>query len=613
MDARAMNSLLPWFGGALAAFLVAAGFALYDSHTGTAAVIGLGLGLLLLSFRRIHTDLALRRHNETLLEQRNADLRREITTRAETEAALNGAVETVRRKNLELKKADQAKTEFLATLSHELKTPLNAILGFSEMLRDGLDGEMTPRQQAHLDEVVQAGGHLLALVDNLLDLSRIEAGKFALAPEDCDLAPLLEDAAAPQRRAAQARHLAFAGEIAPDLGRLRLDPRRLRQMLANLLSNAVKFTPEGGAVTLRARRVARAALPLAPMEEAAEYLELAVADSGPGIAPELQERLFQPFALLDASITRAHGGTGLGLALARRLALLMGGALALDSAPGAGACFTIWLPWRAPSPERAPDRAERAGAPVIPLALVVEDDDMAAELIRAQLAAEGIEVLRARSAEAALDLAAVHRPDLFTVDILLPGMDGWELLERLKRDERLAGVPVVIISIVADSGKGLSLGAARVLQKPYHRRELEQALAALDFTRADGGRPVVLVVDDDPRSVELFAAHLGQENYRVLRAGGGAEGLALARAEHPDLIVLDLMMPEMSGFEVVERLKEYPVTAAIPILIVTAKTLTKEDRQALNGQVLHIMEKAAFNHGRFINEVRRALRRRAPG
>jgi len=245
-----------------------------------------------------------------------------------------------------------------------------------------------------------------------------------------------------------------------------------------------------------------------------------------------------------------------------------------------------------------------------PLALVVEDDDMAAELIRAQLAAEGIEVLRARSAEEALQLAAEHRPDLFTVDILLPGMDGWELLARLKQDARLSGVPVVVISIIADRNKGLSLGATGVLQKPYNRRELEQALAVLDLARADGLPPEVLVVDDDPLSVELFAAHLNQENYRVLRAGGGAEGLALARSEHPDLIVLDLMMPEISGFEVVERLKEDPATAAIPILVVTAKILTAEDLEALNGHVMRIMEKAEFNHGRFIGEVRRALRRR---
>lgn len=247
---------------------------------------------------------------------------------------------------------------------------------------------------------------------------------------------------------------------------------------------------------------------------------------------------------------------------------------------------------------------------IAPLALVVEDDDMAAELIRAQLVAEGIEVLRARSAEEALQLAAGQRPDLFTVDILLPGMDGWELLARLKQDAQLADVPVVIISIVADSDKGLSLGAASVLQKPYTSRELEQALAVLDFTRADSLPPLVLVVDDDPRAVELFAAYLGHWNYRVLRAGGGVEGLALARAEHPDLIVLDLMMPEMSGFEVVEHLKEDPATAATPILIVTAKTLTAEDRRALNGHVMRIMEKAEFNHGRFIGEVRRALRGR---
>lgn len=265
---------------------------------------------------------------------------------------------------------------------------------------------------------------------------------------------------------------------------------------------------------------------------------------------------------------------------------------------------------RSPLPLAGEGPGERVKATSTPLAIVVEDDDMAAELIRTQLAADGIEVLRARSAEEGLKLAAERKPDLFTVDILLPGMDGWELLARLKQDAQLASVPVVIISIIADSGKGLSLGAAKVLQKPYNRSDLEQALAALDFSRADGGPPVVLVVDDDPRSVELFAAHLAQGNYRVLRAGGGVEGLALARAEHPDLLVLDLMMPDMTGFEVVERLKEDPATAAIPVLIVTAKTITAEDRLALNGDVLRIMEKAEFNHGRFINEVRRALRRR---
>lgn len=435
------------------------------------------------------------------LEQYNAGLQSEIAARVEAERALKEAYEAAGRKNAELEKANRLKTQFLATMSHELKTPLNAIIGFSEMLRDGLDGEVSPRQKDHLDEICQAGSQLSALVDDLLDLSHIEAGRFALAPEDCDLALLLDESVARQRAAMTAKHLAFAAEIAPALGNLWLDPRRLSQILAKLLANAVKFTPEGGAVSLRARRTVRPALPQTPGQEAAEYLELSVADNGPGIAPELRERLFEPFALLNGSLTRAQGGTGLGLALVWRLAALMGGTVAVESAPGTGARFTLWLPWHSPLP---PFGEERGGmdkaAPAVPLALVVEDDDLAAELIRAQLAAEGIEVLRARSAEEALRL--------------------------------------------------------------------------------------------------------------VLSAPGGAEGLALARAERPDLILLDLMMPEIPGFEVVERLKEDPATAAIPVLIVTAKILTDEDRRSLDGHVLRVMEKAEFNHGRFINEVRRALRRR---
>lgn len=562
--------------------------------------------------RKVLACCSLCHRYKTELARCNAELQRQIAASAEKERTLRkecegrmACLEDLRRKNFELEKNERLKTEFLGAMSHELKTPLNSILGFSEMLRDEIVGEVTPRQKDYLNEIFQAGNHLLALINNLLDLSRIEAGKIAFAPEDCELSSLLEESVAPQRQVAQAKRLTLACEIAPALGQMRVDPRRLRQILVNLLSNAVKFTPEGGTITLRARPAARADLPRPPAEEAATYLELAVADTGPGIPHEMQGTLFQPFVMVDNSASRTHGGTGLGLALVQQLSILMGGDVAVDSAPGAGACFTVWLPWHPP--------LEQVGAQPNAMAdaIVVEDDDIAAELIQSQLATDGIKVRRARTAEEGLRLAAERTPDLFTVDILLPGMDGWELLAHLKQDPQLAGVPVVIISIIADSGKGLSLGAAKVLQKPYTYRELEQALNVLDFARTDGKPPVVLVADDDPQALELFTAHLARGNYRVLRAGGGIDALALARAEHPDLIVLDLMMPDMTGFEVVEHLKEDPVTAGIPVLIATAKTITPEDRKALNGHVLRILEKAEFNHGRFINEVRRAMRRHA--
>jgi CheY-like chemotaxis protein len=243
-----------------------------------------------------------------------------------------------------------------------------------------------------------------------------------------------------------------------------------------------------------------------------------------------------------------------------------------------------------------------------PLALVIEDDDKSAELLRLQLEKAGFRVVRAATAEAGLELATQERPDLITLDILLPGMDGWEFLERFKHHPQFSAVPVVIVSIAADRNRGSSLGAALVLQKPVGREELAHALAAVGFpTSADGERRTVLVVDDDPKAVQLLATYLDPAGYRVLTAFGGQEGIDVARRQHVDLIVLDLMMPEVNGFDVVEALKRDTATASIPIVVVTAKQVTAEDRTRLSGAVQNVIEKSEFNHGRFIGEVRRAM------
>ena len=527
--------------------------------------------------------------------------------------------EQLRAESEALRHADQMKSEFLANMSHELRTPLNAIIGFSEALKDGLAGDMSEPQRKYIGNIFNSGEHLLSLINDILDLSKVEAGKMALDLEPVEISPLLQNSLSIIKEKAMAHRIQLQLETAPDIGAMQADARKVKQIIYNLLSNAVKFTPDGGMVTLRARYVPRTevgkldghragrSFPLAD-NEFTEFLEISVTDSGIGISSKGMEKLFQPFSQIDSSLARQFEGTGLGLVMVKRLAELHGGTLAVESAEGQGSCFTAWLPLR-PAKEAPAVSAELPGfPPVAPgerIALVVEDEDQAAEIIRLQLEAENLKVLRAATAEAALELLQQATPALITLDLLLPGMDGWEFLARIKQMPVLMHVPVVIVSIVADQHKGVAFGASAVLQKPIGSNELHNALSGIGL--AGNGYPsTILVVDDDPEAVEVIALHLKDSNCTVVRAYGGREAIEAAHRHHPDLILLDLMMP-VSGFDVVEELKSHPDTLHIPIVIVTAKLLTAEDRAKLNGHVSRIMGKSEFNHGQFINEVRRAL------
>ena len=530
----------------------------------------------------------------------------------------------LQQKNAELEEASRMKSEFLANMSHELRTPLNAIMGFSEVLRDGLMGEMTDQQRGLIGNIFSSGQHLLALINDILDLSKVEAGKMMLDLEPVQMSSLFLNSLSIIREKAATRHIRLGIDAAEELGSIQADARKVKQIVYNLLSNAVKFTHEGGQVTLRAGRVPRAevgqpsgswtgrSFPLAD-NEFADFLKISVTDSGIGISPEGLEHLFKPFSQIDSGLARKFEGTGLGLAMVKLLAELHGGAVAVESAVGEGSCFTVWLPLRAPEEEAlasakapaAPRIEARAGART---ALVVEDDFKSAELIRLQLEAEGFTVLHAASAEAALELAVQQPLSLITLDMVLPNMDGWEFLGHIKQVPALMHIPVVIISIVADRNRGFAFGAAAVMQKPMSRQELFESLVKLGLAPPSQGHTLkVLVVDDDPEAVELVAVRLLGLGSNVLRAYGGREAIAAARQELPDLIVLDLIMPEVSGFDVVEALSEHPDTAHIPILVVTAKQITAEDRARLNGYVTTILEKTEFSHDHFTAEVRRAM------
>jgi signal transduction histidine kinase/DNA-binding response OmpR family regulator len=546
------------------------------------------------------------------------------TARKQVEAERVKLEQRLLQKNVELEEASRMKSEFLANMSHELRTPLNAIIGFSEILRDGLIGELTEQQQRFIGDIFSSGNHLLSLINDILDLSKVEAGKMTLELESVEVWSLFANSLSIIREKAAARHIELSMDVPKELGSIQADARKVKQIVYNLLSNAVKFTVDGGQVKLSVSEVPQSDVgsvdgtwnsrnfPFANTEFE-KFLRISVTDTGIGISPDGLDHLFNPFSQIDSGLARKYEGTGLGLVLLKNLAELHGGSVAIESAVGEGSRFTVWLPLRPPetvrrTPGRVPVFNRIASTGGIRTALVVEDDFKSADLVRVQLEAEGFEVLHAASAEAALVLAIQQPLALITLDIMLPNMDGWELLSRLKQVPELRRIPVVIISIVADPSKGFSLGAAAVMQKPISRQELLESLGDLGLlTVSDGKGFKVLVVDDDPKAVEVVALRINAMGSTVLRAYNGRDAIEIARSELPDVIVLDLTMPEVSGFDVVAALSETPETASIPVLVVTALDITEAERVRLSGSVTAIMEKASFNPEDLTSEVRRAM------
>jgi PAS domain S-box-containing protein len=544
---------------------------------------------------------------------------RDVTERKRFELALQA-------KNVELEHATRMKSEFLATMSHELRTPLNAVIGFSEALKDGLIGSLSDVQQEYIGDIFTSGHHLLSLINDILDLSKVEAGMMALELEPVDVNLLLSSSLVVVRERASAQRVQLELEADADLGMPHLDPRKTKQIVYNLLSNAVKFSANGGKVKLHGRRVGRSAVGVVPgdwpvhgfpLEDSdyAEFLELTVRDTGIGIAGADMARLFQAFSQVDSSLARKFEGTGLGLVMVKQLAELHGGSVAVASAEGKGSCFAVWLPLRSmssplPSPRPSMPPLQSLRALESRTALVVDADDQSADLIGLLLEAEGFVVVRATSAAAALQLAPTVNIRLISVASELAGSDAWELLLQLRDVATLAHVPVMLIAGNQQCSLALSGGAAAVLQKPISRAQLKVSLDHLGLQPKLDRVHTVLVVDDDPKAVEVIATFLPTPDYAVVRAYGGGEAITLAARLRPDLILLDLMMPEVSGFEVVEALQRDPETARIPILVVTAKQITGEDRAQLNANPenpIAILEKSSFNRARFLTEVRRAL------
>ena len=503
-------------------------------------------------------------------------------------------------KNRDLERADQMKSEFLANMSHELRTPLNAIIGFSELLQEQFYGPLNKEQDDYLGNIRTAGEHLLGLINDILDLSKIEAGRMELDREELNLPRMLDASITIVKEKAHNNGVQLRVD-AGDTGTIAADARKLKQIIFNLLSNAVKFTPYGGLVTLTARTDG-------------DIVEIAVSDTGVGISVEDQQKLFREFTQVDGSLSRRHEGTGLGLALTKRLVELHGGTITVHSAPGAGSTFTVRLPCEVRSSEfevrGTPLPEPRTSNSKHPLILIVEDDDPTAELIAAYLESAGYGTARACNGEEGLRMAHELMPDGITLDVMMPVMDGWTFLEQASEDAALSRIPVVVLSLTNDLKHGFSLGASAVLGKPVRRDELYQALATVNIAPRANEPARILVVDDDPKAVELVSDYLASFGHQVHKAYGGAHGIQIAGDEHPDLIILDLMMPEVNGFAVVDKLHGNPHTADIPIIILTAKIVSAEERKRLNGHIVAIAEKSGLDRAAFLSEVNRAVRSR---
>lgn len=489
--------------------------------------------------------------------------------------------------------ASRAKSDSLASMSHELRTPLNAIIGITEMLEE--DAQEGGHADLHepLGRIHRAGRHLLGLIDDVLDLSKIEAGRLELHLETVPLAYLIQEVAATAGALAERNGNRLEVVPAGDLGEVRADPLRLRQVLLNLLSNSCKFT-ERGTVRIGAARVA---------DGTGTWFEVTVRDSGIGMTEEQQAVLFHDFVQVHGKDGRRFGGTGLGLAISCRLCRMLGGDVTVASRPGEGSMFTVRLPAPgAPAPrDEPPPWPSGTGRR---LALVVDGEADAGDLLGRQLERTGFDVVTAAGCEEALALARRLRPTLITLDVLMSSPDGWAVLAALEADPELATVPVVLVTPSDDRTRALALGAAELLAEPADRERLRRPVGSL----GEGGvGRQALVVEDDPSVRAWLVRQLGADGWSVRTAGDGREALAIMEVAPPDLVLLDLLMPEMDGFELVAACRGRPEFAAIPIVVLTAAELGEADRARLSGAVRRVLPKATTDRPRLVAEIGRLL------
>jgi len=501
-------------------------------------------------------------------------------------------------------------------MSHELRTPLNAILGLSEALQEEVYGPLNERQRRSLRTIEGSGQHLLSLINDILDVSKVESGKLELQITSVSVESVSQASLGLIKQAAHEKRLKVSSTLDSAVTTIQADERRLKQILVNLLSNAVKFTPEGGEIGLEVVGDAEG-----------EVVHFAVWDRGVGISPEDMERLFEPFVQLDSSLSRQHAGTGLGLALVSRLTEMHGGGISVESQVGQGSRFTVSLPWQEPvlgeaegpvlppralvavSPCRAESRGEAEGpglgapgAPTFRQALLVEDSPSAAEQIARYMGELGIETVIHPQGEGAVDKARQVQPDVIILDILLPDLPGWDVLAHLEAEPATQDIPVLVVSIVDERSRGLALGAAEYLVKPISRQGLQRTLGhilrqeleeskalviapdqagALDRTPLQAEQPLILLAEDNEDNINTIADYLLTRGCRVVVARNGGEAIERAREERPDVILMDVQMPGMDGLEATRRIRADAELAEVPIIALTALAMPDDRERCL--------------------------------
>ncbi|MDE2140923.1 MAG: response regulator [Elusimicrobia bacterium] len=493
-----------------------------------------------------------------------------------------------------LEEINRLKSEFLANMSHELRTPMNAILGYTELLLDGVYGEMPEAQKGPLKRVDASGKDLLQLINSVLDLSKISAGRMPVHIENFSLKELAQEVVDTLGAIARGKKLLLSLE-APEDVRVRSDRTKLKQILINLAGNGLKFTAEGG-VTVR-------------VEPAGDGALIRVRDTGIGIKDEDMPKLFKEFSQLDASATRVYGGTGLGLAISQKMAQLLGGSIEVESAPGAGATFTVVLPAReearreavvSPLPPSAPGTANRT-------VLAIDDDPEVLNLLKDSMRGTGYTLVGALGGEEGVALARQVKPFVITLDIMMPHRDGWSVLKMLKDDPELRAIPVIILSILDNRALGYSLGIADYIVKPFDRKELLVKLGDLGRSGGDGaarGARRVLVVDDEESIVAMLSDVLRAQGYEVDVARTGRAAMGAMTAGRPDLVFLDLMIPALNGFDILEAMERDPRLKDVPVIVLTAKSLSPQETEYLQTRVQAVVQKGSRDLGELLALVR---------
>ena len=525
----------------------------------------------------------------------------DISDRKRSEAERQQAEERLQQINAQLDRATRLKDEFLANMSHELRTPLNAILGMSEGLKEHVFGGLSDRQRQAVETIERSGTHLLDLINDILELSKIEAGKLELEMALVDVHYLCESSLTFVRQMALSKGISLSLEMGQAMPEVVVDERRLRQVLINLLSNAVKFTPAGGQVILRAyveRRNSR------------NYLNLSVADTGIGIAPADIAKLFQPFVQIDSSLNRQYSGTGLGLALVRKLTELHGGQVSVTSEVNQGSCFTLDLPYLtelAPPAIATPMSQSSLLDTDNSRVLVIEDSAAAAGLIARYLEEQGMEAIICPSGDRVMADVIAFRPALIILDLLLPNLSGWEVLRQLKTNPETQAIPVIVVSVVDERSYGLSLGAAEYLVKPISRQQLQQAIASLhhshqpplspvmaaspDSASLTGEAPLILLAEDNDMNVATVSNYLTALGYRLIYAKNGEVAVELAQTQSPRLILMDIQMPDMDGLEAMQLIRSDARCAHIPIVALTALAMPGDRERCLAAGANHYLSK----------------------